>query len=103
MVSAVEAEVASLFMNANKVIPIRHTLIKMGHPQPPTPLKTDNTTAQGILTKQFRQKRSKSIDMRFWWLKDRIEQKQFKAEWGPDKENLADYTTKFCITSHHKK
>ena len=41
--------------------------------------------------------------MRFWWLKDRIEQKQFRAEWGPGKENLADYTTKFHIPAHHKK
>ena len=40
--------------------------------------------------------------MQFWWLKDRIEQKQFRAEWGPGKENLADYTTKFHIPAHHK-
>ena len=73
--SAAEAEVAGLFMNANKAIPIRHTLIVMGHPQPPKPLKIDNTTVQGILTGKFRQKRSKSIDMRFWWLKDKIKQK----------------------------
>ena len=103
MASAAEAEVAGLFINANKAVPIRHTLIEMGHPQPPTPLKTDNTTAQGILTGKFRQKRSKSIDMRFWWLKDRIDQQQFKAIWGPGKENLADYTTKFHIPAHHKK
>ena len=50
MASAAEAEVAGLFINANKAIPIRHTLIEMGHPQPPIPLKTINTTAQGILT-----------------------------------------------------
>ena len=41
--------------------------------------------------------------MRFWWLKDRIDQDQFSAEWGPGKENLADYTTKFHIPAHHKK
>ena len=101
--SAAEAEVAGLFMNANKAIPIRHTLIEMGHPQPPTPLNTDNTTAQGILTGKFRQKQSKAINMQFWWLKDRIKQKQFRAIWGPGKENLADYTTKFHIAAHHKK
>ena len=32
-----------------------------------------------------------------------VEQKQFQAEWGPGKENLADYTTKFHIPAHHKK
>ena len=50
MASAAEAEVAGLFINASKAIRIRHILIEMGHPQLPTPLKTDNTTTQGILT-----------------------------------------------------
>ena len=103
MASAAEAEVAGLFMNAQQAVPIRHTLIEMGHTQPPTPLITDNTTAQGILTGKFKQKRSKSIDMRFWWPKDRIDQKQFWPHWKPGKENLADYTTKFHIASHHKR
>ena len=56
MASVAEAEVAGLFINTNKAILIRHTLTKMGHPQPPTPLETDNTTVQGILTGKFRQK-----------------------------------------------
>ena len=103
MASAVEAEVAGLFMNTNKAIPIRYRLIKMGHPQPPTPLKTDNTTAQGVLTEKFRHKSSKPIYMQLWWLKDRIKQKQFRVEWGPGKENLADYTTKFDISAHQKR
>lgn len=42
---AAEAEVAGLFMNAQEVISIWHTLIEMGHPQPLTPLRTDTTTA----------------------------------------------------------
>ena len=81
MASAVEAEVDSVFMNTNKAIPLRHTLIKMGHLQPPTPLKIDNNTSQGILFGKFRQIQSKSIDICFWWLKDQIKQKQFRAEW----------------------
>ena len=40
--------------------------------------------------------------MRFHWLKDRIAQKQFSANWAPGKENLADYTTKFHIPAHHR-
>ena len=52
MASAAEAKVTGLFMNANKAILIRHTLIVMGHPQPPIPLKTDNTTSQKIYTQK---------------------------------------------------
>ena len=46
--SAAEAEYVSLYNNAKTGIPIRHTLIEIGHPQPPTPIQTDNTTAVGI-------------------------------------------------------
>ena len=46
------------------------TLEELGHPQPPTPIKTDNTTANGIINGTVKQQRSKAIDMRFYWLKD---------------------------------
>jgi hypothetical protein len=87
-----EAElVGAAFTNAQKAVPMRQALHDMGHPQPPTPLKTDNSTAHGILTSLVKQKRSKAFDMRFYWLKDRINQKQFHVYWKPGNENLADY------------
>ena len=58
MASAVEAEVVGLFMNAQEAVPERTTLIELGHPHPPTPLKTDNSTADGILNGTVNQKRS---------------------------------------------
>ena len=77
MASVAESEVASLFMNAQEDVSTRTCLIKMGHPQPATKMKTDNMTAQGILTGTIKQKRSKAIHMWFYWLKDRQEQRQF--------------------------
>ena len=44
MESAAESEMAGLFMNAQEIIPLQHGLIALAHPQPPTPLKTDNST-----------------------------------------------------------
>ena len=38
MVSAAEAKVAGLFMNAQQAVPMQLTLEDMGHKQPPTPL-----------------------------------------------------------------
>lgn len=52
-------------------------LLELNHPQPTTPLELDNTTAHGILTKTLIPKRSKAIDMRFFWLRDRNNQDQF--------------------------
>jgi hypothetical protein len=102
--SAAEAETAGLFLNAQEAIPLITALEEMGHKQPPsgTPLETDNSTAHGILQAKVRMKRSKAFDMRYYWLKDRIAQKQFNLYWAPGKLNSADYFTKHYPPSHHK-
>lgn len=101
MASAAEAEVAGIYMNAQLAVGYRNCLIEMGHPQPPTPIRTDNTTARGIITGTIKQKRSKAIDMRFYWLNDRYEQGQFDYVWGKGTENLGDAPTKHHPGSHH--
>ena len=103
MASAAEAEVAALFLNARFSIPLRLTLIELGHPQPPTPIRTDNSTADGIANGTIKQKKTKAMDMRFYWLRDRQSQDQFKYYWAPGKTNLADYFTKHHSPAHHKR
>mmetsp|Transcript_36381 Transcript_36381/g.51432 ORF Transcript_36381/g.51432 Transcript_36381/m.51432 type:complete len:150 (-) Transcript_36381:17-466(-) len=61
--SAAEAELAALFHNGKEACPMRISLEEMGHPQPPTPIATDNTTVAGIANDDVKQKRSKAIDM----------------------------------------
>ena len=51
----------------------------------------------------IKQRRSKAIDMRFYWLKDRVTQKMFRVYWAPGKVNLADYYSKHHPASHVKK
>ena len=64
MSSAAEAELAALFMNAKLAVPIRQALIEMGFPQPAIRVKTDNSTAYGIINDTIKQNRSKAMDMR---------------------------------------
>ena len=64
--SAAEAELGALFHNGKEACPLRIALEKLGHPQPATPMATDNSTASGIVTDTVKQKRSKAIDMRFY-------------------------------------
>jgi hypothetical protein len=52
-------------------------LIKMGHQQPPTPIQTDNTTADGVIINKIQPKRAKKMDMRFHWLRDHEQREQF--------------------------
>ena len=103
MSSTPEAEIAAAFLTAKDVIPIRNTLEEMGHPQPPTPIHTDNSTAHGFLNETIKQKRTKTIDMRFWWLIDRVKQKHFTIYWSPGDTNLADYFSKHHSPAHHAK
>ena len=56
MGSAAEAKVDGLYMNALELSPMRTTLEELDHPQPPTPLKTDNSTADGIINKIIKQR-----------------------------------------------
>ena len=104
--SAAEAEVSAIFHNAQTGIIVRRLLQHLGHPQPPTPLKTDNTTAERFVSKKIHQKRSKTWDMRFYWLRDQQSRQNFKVFWrhGCDvtDPNLADYFTKHHTVKHHR-
>jgi hypothetical protein len=46
--SAAEAELGALFLNCKQATIFRLTLKEMEHPQPPTPIHYDNSTAVGI-------------------------------------------------------
>ena len=71
LASASEAELAAMLENAQMGAIIRATLWDLGHKQPPTPLRTNNTTAAGIVHDTFKQVRSRTVDMRFHWIRDR--------------------------------
>jgi hypothetical protein len=102
MASAAEAEFAGLFYNAQEACSFRHTLEELGHPQPPTAIQTDNECANGIANDTVKQRRSKSMDMRFYWIRDRIQQGQFLVHWKPVLSNQADYFIKHHSPSHHQ-
>ena len=99
--SAAEAECGGCYHNAQKAIPIRIALQDLGHPQPKTPIKTDNSTAEGFANKSMRQKRSKAWDMRYHWIRDRDAQGHFKFYWARGLDNWADYFTKHHSPSYH--
>lgn len=102
MASAAEAEVGGLFVNGQEGLPIRTALEEMGWKQQPTPIATDNQTAKGIANETVKQRRSKAIDMRFYWIRDRVKQGQFIIIWRKGATNLADYFTKHHSPTHHK-
>ena len=102
MSSATEAELAALYIMAREAVYIRIILEEMGHPQPPTPVQTDNSMADGVVNRKIQPKRTKAMDMRFHWLRDRECQQQFRIYWRPGKLNYADYWTKHHQATHHQ-
>ena len=61
--SAAEAETVGTFYNGQEKIYVRRLLEALGHLQPITTLKTDNSTTEAFINKNMRLKRSKSWDM----------------------------------------
>ena len=61
--STAEEELGALFINTQEARIIRTMLHELGHPQPPTPIHIDNTTAVGIVNSTIKRQRSRSMEM----------------------------------------
>ena len=67
---------------------------------PPT-IWCDNTVAVGLCNDTLKIARTKSIDLRFHWLRDRIRQEQFNVQWVKSEDNIADFFTKALPVHQH--
>ena len=63
LLSAAEAELGALFLNAKDGVYLCQILAQMGHPQPRTPTQTNNMTAEGVTNNKIQPKQTKAIDM----------------------------------------
>ena len=100
--SAAEAETAGLFHNCQIAVHIRHMLEALGHPQPATPTKTDNSTAAAFVTDTIKKKRSKSWDKDYHWLCDQQLLNNFYVYWDKGSNNKGDYHTKHHPPTYHR-
>jgi hypothetical protein len=102
MTSAAEAETGGVYGNAQETIACRISLQALGHPQLATPLiKTDNSTSNSFVHANIKQRRSKTWDMRWNWLRDKSTHDQLRIYWDKGQNNNADYFTKHHPPSHH--
>ncbi len=101
MSSMAEAEIGALYINCKEAIPAQHALEYLVHKQPPTPMQTDNTIALGVVNNNV-MKKLKLMDMKYHWLRCRINQHQFRHYWAAGKSNNADYVTKHHAPIHHQ-
>ena len=101
MSSAAEAELAGLLICAKAMVPLRQSLTEMGWPQPQYPIQCDNSTAGGVSNATIIPRKTKSMDIKFHWLRCRDSQNQFWYFWAPGALNLGDYSTKNHTPIYH--
>jgi hypothetical protein len=89
-------------MNAQQGAWLRTVLEALGYAQPATRILCDNQCAVGLATNTVKARSSKSIDIRFHWIRDRIRQGQFQVSWIKGATNLADFFTKALPAHRHR-
>jgi hypothetical protein len=99
--SAAEAELWALFLNCKEGMIFLLTLEELGHPQPRNPVHCDNATAVGITNNTVKRQQLRSMEMRYFWVSDKIALDAYDVRWHPGQENLADYQSKHHAGSHH--
>jgi len=92
--SAAEAVYAAVFIGAQHAEGSRAILAALGHPQSATLFLCDNQCAVGLATDTLKVKRSKSIDLRFHWVRCRVRQNHFRVQWIAGANNLAIFLIK---------
>ena len=100
--SAAQTKVAGIFHNARPVIPIRNLLHVLQHLHRPIPIKIDYSTATGFIYDNIHQKRSKSWDMRYYWLRDHQTKNQVRFYWDKGTNSNAHSFTKHYATKYQR-
>ena len=81
--STAEAELGALYHNCQTGIIFRLTLTEMGRPQPKNPVPCDNTTTVGIANNTIKRQHSQSMEMRFFWIGNKIAPQMYNLKWHP--------------------
>ena len=71
------AKIGSTNINGQETVTNRTLLLELGHTEPATHIPVENSTTGGFTNDTIKQKRSKSINMRFYWICNCTSQGQF--------------------------
>jgi hypothetical protein len=106
--SVCEGEYAAAFLMAQLAMPLRVQLKDLNYKQDMFPngstlLTTDNMCAEGIANNSMKLKRSRAMDMRYHWLRDRVKNGDFTVQWRRNTNSLADFFTKTLTTKEFQR
>ena len=92
--AASHAEYAALFNAGQSNCRLRTIATALGHEQPPTILANDNIVANGASHGRIKEKKTKTLALRYHWIKDQVKQGNILPVWRPGHTNGADFFTK---------
>ena len=95
------AELGEFFETFQKVKSTRTAIEKMSHQQPPNIDGNGKYSSKKNRYWNGKIKRPRAIDMKFYWVRDKIQQNNSHIFWGYGNKNLADYVTKHYPIWHH--
>ena len=81
---------------------LRISVKGMDHQQPPKLVVTDSATSGGFVNDNIRQQKSRAIDMRLYWVRNRVRQGHYLVYWERGKDKLANYFIKHHPNKHHR-
>ena len=94
-------------MNARFIIPSRIGTDQftqrhdIEHRQPTMPTITENSTADGVVNELMKQQRTRSMNMRYFWMIDSQRDKKIIANWQLSHQSLAHYASKHQNDPHN--
>ena len=100
--SAAEEELGALFINLTEAHIMKLTLVELGHPYPSTPIHCDNATSTGIVNGIVKKQQAISMEMRYFYVYDKVKHGVVDFMWHPGQENFGYYTSKNHGMPHQK-
>lgn len=102
--STMEAEYIALCQGTKETVFNRCLLHEMGfedYIESPTPIFCDNQSASFMVKNPTVQKKSKHIDIRYHYIREKYEDKEIDVKYIPTNENAADILTKILTKQKH--
>ena len=93
--SSTEAEILALESATEEILWSKRVLDELGHPQNEVPIEQDNKSAMIIIKRgPGKMGKSKSIQIKYYWITQKVEDGTISLKYIPSKQVLADGLTK---------
>ena len=96
--SSTEAELVALNLAVEELLPLRHIMEELGYSQKPIIVEQDNKSTIILATRgSGRSERARSIDIKYFWVSEQIQNRVVEIKYEPTKTLKSDGLTKVLV------